>query len=364
MIDSHCHPLVGAGGRLDLSQISLGVEPGAAGADRSRRLGGGRLWQDLLQVRLARHLGCAPQELAEARLAASRNRRSYVAGLFRAAELEGLVVDTGWGGRAPERLAATAAVAGCPLRPMLRLEAVIEGAITEGATAAECRAQLEAAVREAADGGYQGLKTVLAYRTGLAVDPNADLDAADRSLRQGGELPVRRRGKALRDWLLRTAMGWAAELDWPLQVHTGLGDSEIRLAEADPLLLSDCLGSPEGSAATVVLIHGGYPWHEAVAHLVLCQPNVYAELSLVNLFAPALVADRLLRIVELAPAAKILLGTDGHGEPETHWFAAGVLRDAFAVGRERCRALGARAAWQEEVETAPFSANTARLYGF
>ncbi|HVA21127.1 MAG TPA: amidohydrolase family protein [Candidatus Micrarchaeia archaeon] len=364
MIDSHCHPIAPAGGPLDVAAISLDVEPGMAAAERRRALGGGRLWHELLLVRLADHLGCAVEEVADARAEASRDWPAYVGGLLRAAGLEGLVVDPGWGPLASGGLAATAAAAGCPVRPILRLEPLIDEAIAEGATAQECCATLDAAVREAVAAGYRGLKTVLAYRTGLAVDPQADLARAEASLRQDQDLPVRRRGTACRDWLLREALGWAAELDWPVQVHTGFGDSEIRLAEADPLLLGELLRSPEGGAATVVLIHGAYPWHEAVAHLALTHPNVYAECSLFNLFAPALVADRLLRILELAPAAKVLVGTDGHGEPETHWFAARVAQEAFSAVRERCLQLGARRSWLDEVETAIFSANTARLYDF
>ncbi len=363
MIDSHCHPIAAAGGSLDLSAVGLDIEAGAEADQRRRRLGPGRLWHELLQVRLAAHLGCAVEGLAEARAEASRDWPAYVRRLFRHAELEGLVVDPGWGGHATAGLAVTAAAAGVPIRPILRLEPVLDSAIAEGATAWECATALEAAVREAAAEGYRGLKSIAAYRTGLAIDPSADLGRAEASLRRDRDLPVRRRGKACRDWLLRAALGWAADLDWPVQMHTGFGDSELRLAEANPLLLDDLLLTSEGRGATVVLIHGGYPWHEAVAHLATVRPNVYAECSLVPLFAPGLVADRLLRILELAPAAKVLLGTDGHGQPETHWFAARTLQDAFCAVRDRCHALGARPSWVDEVETAIFRANTARLYG-
>jgi hypothetical protein len=76
------------------------------------------------------------------------------------------------------------------------------------------------------------------------------------------------------------------------------------------------------------------------------------------------VAERLERVLELAPASRVLCGTDGHGSPETFWFAALVLRDAWATVRRSWAARGAREAWLEGLEDAIFRANTARLYGF
>jgi hypothetical protein len=159
-------------------------------------------------------------------------------------------------------------------------------------------------------------------------------------------------------------LGWAAELDLPIQFHTGFGDSEIRLGDSNPLLLEELLLTPEGTAATVVLIHGSYPWHEELAYLALVRPNVYAELSLFNLFAPARVAERLERVLELAPASRVLCGTDGHGSPESFWFAAHVLRDAWTSVRKGWSSRGARKPWLVSVEDAIFRANTARLYKF
>ena len=71
MIDDHAHPFALAGGPLDLAALSLdvGTEPGAA--DRRQVLGPSRLFQELLTVRLANHLGCRPDEVSEARAQAS-----------------------------------------------------------------------------------------------------------------------------------------------------------------------------------------------------------------------------------------------------------------------------------------------------
>jgi predicted TIM-barrel fold metal-dependent hydrolase len=213
----------------------------------------------------------------------------------------------------------------------------------------------------AAAAGAVGFKTVLAYRTGLAVDPDADVAAADRSL--GGEAAVRRRGKALRDLVFRIALGRATDLGLPIQVHTGLGDSEIRIAESDPLLLEEVLRTPEGTAATVVLIHGSFPWHEQAAYLASVRPNLWVELSLSNLFAPLHAADRLLRMLDVAPRGRVLLGSDGHELPETQWFACRVLADAWTRAAGGLADAGARPAWIEETRTAVFEGNAREVYG-
>jgi uncharacterized protein len=221
---------------------------------------------------------------------------------------------------------------------------------------------VEAMTKAAADGAV-GFKTIAAYRTGLRIDPTVTMDDAEASLADHRGTPVRRRGKACRDLVLRRALGVAADLGLPFQVHTGFGDSDIRLSESDPLLLEELLRTPEGSAATLVLIHGAYPWHEQLAYLAMVTPNVHAEISLHQLFSPMTTADRLLRLLDLAPATKVLLGTDGHAEPELFWFGAEMLREAWHAVAGRLREAGARARWVDGVESAIFEGNARRLYG-
>jgi hypothetical protein len=365
MIDSHGHPISDSGGRLELSAINVELATDERSAERRRQSSPSRLSHELLGVRLAKHLGCAVEELPEARREASRDWPGYVRGLFRAAGISGLVLDPGWDLRATTAAASTfQELIGCPVRPILRLEPLIDRLIGEGATAAEILAAVEQEMGDAPDHGYHGFKTIIAYRTGLAVDPGADLAQAERSLRETADLPVRRRGKALRDLILRRALGWAAEMELPFQIHTGFGDSEIRLAEANPVLLEELLRTPEGEAATILLIHGSYPWHEELAYLTLAKPNVYAELSMFNLYAVATVADRMEKVLELAPTSRVLCGTDGHGHPETFWFGALLIQEGWAGLRERWAQQGARSSWLDQVGRDIMEANTARLYGF
>jgi cytolysin (calcineurin-like family phosphatase) len=58
----------------------------------------------------------------------------------------------------------------------------------------------------------------------------------------------------------------------------------------------------------------------------------------------------------------VLLGTDGHGLPETQWFAAAVLRDAWGQAARTLTDAGAGPAWVEETRRAIFEANAREVY--
>ncbi|MGC1185126.1 MAG: amidohydrolase family protein [Candidatus Dormiibacterota bacterium] len=365
MIDSHGHPISGEGEPLDLSGIALEIVGDQPARELRAESAPSRLSQELMAVRLAAYFGCAVQELGVARAQASADWSGYVSGLFSDAKIEGVVLDPGTYEEDPAPAAdAMVKVSNCQVRSIMRLDPLLDQMIAAGGTASELVSAAEAAVRKAPEGGYVGLKTILAYRTGLSVNPEATLKEAEASLRTTQDLPTRRRGKALRDLICRKTLGWAAELKLPIQFHTGFGDSELRLGEANPLGLEELLLTPEGTAATVVLIHGSYPWHEELAYLALVRPNVHAEISLFNLFAPATVASRLERVLELAPTSKVLCGTDGHGSPESYWFAAQALRLAWRTVRQGWAAQGARESWLIGVEDAILHSNTAHLYSF
>ncbi len=355
MIDDHAHPFPTAFAPLDLSRISLGAAAGTSG-DR-------RLWVELLTTRLASLLGVGADEALDAREEAARaDWAGYVRTLLDDADVEGLVVDPGVSVAGGGSGAELAALTGRPVWELARVDPLVDDLIGKGATAGEVVDAVETFLTAAA-AEVVGFKTILAYRTGLAVDPDADVRRADASLGDGAGGPVRRRGKALRDLVMRVMLERAADHGLPVQVHTGFGDSDIRLGEANPLLLEDLLRSPAGRRATVVLIHGAYPWHEELAYLATVHPNVFAEVSLFNLFAPLRVADRLGRMLELAPPDKLLAGSDGHLAPETHWFACRVLQEALAAAGREVEAAGARPQWFTAARRAVLAENARRVYG-
>lgn len=357
LLDDHAHPFPLTAEPLELGSLSLAV--GDDAMRRRREAAPSRLMLELLRMRLASLLACPPADVLAAREDAARDWPAYVRRLFGDAGIGGMLLDGGTSPMSRDDLAPYRELAGVPMWSLLRLEAVIDPLLEQGAGGQDIESALASFVESGSAEGAAGLKTVIAYRTGLEVDPTVTAHQAYRSVSPGA--PVRRRAKALRDYLLRRTLGQCADLDLPVQIHTGFGDAQIRLAAANPILLDDLLRTPEGSAAKVVLIHAGYPWHEQLAYLTLVRENLWAEVSLVNLFSPATTADRLMRLIDLAPVDRVLFGTDGHGLPETHWFAAKVLRDAWDEVRRQLAGV-ARAGWLDDAARRMFSGNARDVY--
>jgi len=365
VIDDHVHPFPLAFVPLDLASMSLDVSGGPESDARRRQLAPGRLALEVMRSRLAGLLACRPEEVAEARdEVAGAGWAAWVSRLLTDAEVEGMVMDEAVVPEERVPPATYAEVAGCPVWEMARLEPLVDKLIGQGAAATEIVEAVDTYMGASAGDGCVAFKTVIAYRTGLGVDPEAGLDAAQASLEEGERagLPVRRRAKPLRDLVLRRALGRAAELGKPFQIHTGFGDSEIRLSEANPLLLEELLRTPEGQSGRVVLIHGSFPWHEEAAWLAATRPNVWVELSLSNLFAPLATAERMLAFIDQAPRERILLGSDGHGQPETHWWGCRALLEAWPGVARRLEEAGARRSWVEGTRQAIFSGNARQVY--
>src|SRR5207244_7566939 len=143
------------------------------GLERRRRaVGPTRLMHELLAARLASRLGCSRDELAEARAEAARDWPAYVSGLFRDAGIEGILLDAGVGAGAAD-LRRCADLSGAATYPIHRIDPTVDRLIEAGAAAAEILDTVEAEMRAEAGAGAVGFKTILAYRTGLAVDPAA-----------------------------------------------------------------------------------------------------------------------------------------------------------------------------------------------
>jgi len=120
--------------------------------------------------------------------------------------------------------------------------------------------------------------------------------------------------KRLQDFLAFHILRCCAELDFPLQVHTGLGaDTGLRLADTNPALFDRLLARPEVEKARVVLLHGGYPYcHQA--SVMAKRPNVWVDFSWMVLFLrPTTLAGYLKEWIEFGRPWKLIFGVDGGG---------------------------------------------------
>ncbi len=266
--------------------------------------------------------------------------------LLRASGTRDWLVDTGF---TPDSLTGVdelAELAGGRAREVLRLEAVAEqlgpadigpadigpgpGMAVAAGGAHSWADDVQRALRARADaGGAVGFKTVVAYRSGLAIPgtPPSDAEvatAAGEWLRRGGgriDDPV------LGGWLVHLGARLSAELGLPLQIHTGFGDPDLRLHRANPTLLMDLLGAhPE---ATFMLLHC-WPFQRDAGYLAHVFGNVHVDVGLAVPYVGARAQHVLAELLELAPFGSVCFSSDGYGLAELHFLGALLWRRALA----------------------------------
>jgi predicted TIM-barrel fold metal-dependent hydrolase len=253
--------------------------------------------------------------------AAEVNRR-----LLRAAGIAHYLVETGY--RAEEILgpAGMAEASGVPVDEVVRLESVAEQVAATGCDAGAFAVRFAEALWERTRTA-RGLKTVAAYRHGLDLDPDPPAavevtEAAGRWFAAGG-------GRLEDPVLLRHLIWTGLERGLPLQLHTGLGDPDVDLRRADPLLLRGLIELAEPTGVPLLLLHC-YPYQRHAGFLAQAYPNVYLDVGLAVGYtgarADAVVAESL----ELAPFAKVLFSSDAWGPAELHHLGARLWRRALA----------------------------------
>jgi uncharacterized protein len=270
---------------------------------------------------LAAFLGCEPGEDAvyAHRLAADFD--AYSAGLLRASGTGLLLVDDGYPaageGYGWERMGE---LAGCPARPVMRIERVAEEGLAGGF--GEFRERVRGEVASARTRGFAGLKTIAAYRTGLDLRP-PDVDAARAAFAEEGS---RLRSKPLLELALWDALEANAADPLPVQVHAGFGDSDLLLPRADPTWLKPAVERYPGTP--FVLLHC-YPFVREAGWLAHVYGNVYFDLSLTipHVSRPA---EMVRQALELAPVSKLLYASDAARTPELYLVAARWWRAALA----------------------------------
>jgi predicted TIM-barrel fold metal-dependent hydrolase len=240
--------------------------------------------------------------------------------LLGAAGLSHVLVDTGLSGPGLAPPAEVGRAAGAEVREVVRLERVAERLAdadvgASGFAAAYVDALATATVEAVA------VKSVLAYRHGLQIPGDRPGPTAVRTA-AGRWLARRSRPARLDDpVLLRFVLWCGIDRGLPVQIHTGFGDRDLRLAASDPALLQPFLRAAEPSAVPIVLLHC-YPYHRQAGWLAQVFPHVSVDIGLtvgqVGARADAVLAE----FCELAPFAKLLFSTDGYALPELYLVGA------------------------------------------
>jgi hypothetical protein len=243
------------------------------------------------------------------------------------------LIDTGYGADSTYALEELRALAPCRIEEVLRLEPLIERLIGEAESMDDFLDAYGAALGDLRSRGIVGLKSVIAYRSGLHVAPTLRADAADgyRLTRATwlAEGRVRIESKPLLDYLIIIAVEVAARQNVPIQFHTGLGDPDLDLTLVDPAALR-FLFSERFRAAPIVLLHTGYPYVRSLAYCAAMFPNVHADMGESILFAAGEATQIYRELLGLAPVSKLLFSTDASLVPELYWIGARIGRRALA----------------------------------
>ncbi|MBA2414422.1 MAG: amidohydrolase family protein [Geodermatophilaceae bacterium] len=242
------------------------------------------------------------------------------------------------GGFEPEPITSPAELAlltGATAYEIVRLEGLAEEAVLSGATASgfadDVRRLLWDRSRDAV-----AVKTIAAYRVGLDLSPErpsaADVVAAvDRWLASvDADGSVRCADEVLTRFLVWEGI----DRGLPLQIHVGLGDSEVDLHRCDPLLLTRLLRATEPLGVPVMLLHN-YPFHRHAGYLAQVFPHVYVDLGLATHNVGRAAGRVIAETLELAPFGKFLFSSDAFGLPELYHLGSLLFRrglDDFLTG--------------------------------
>ncbi|MFR0355867.1 amidohydrolase family protein [Streptomyces sediminimaris] len=325
LVDHHCHGLVTAGlsrERFEELITEGGSWPGISTFDSPVGVAVRRHCAPLLD--LPRHAPPDAYLARRAELGADEVHRRFLT----ASATGVFCVDTGCAPDRPTTPAQLAETAGGTAYEVVRLENTAEAVAARGVEADEYGDAFRAAALEAVGRpGVVEVKSVAAYRTGFDLDParpsRAEVTrAARRWLARGGRLddPV----------LVRHLLWTAVDLGLPLQLHTGFGDSDIRMHRVDPTHLTDWLHLT-GGAIPVLLLHC-WPYQRQAAYLAAVFEHVYLDVGLtLHHVGPARARAVLAEALEITPFRKLLYSSDAYGVAEFYWLGALAFRHGLAA---------------------------------
>lgn len=349
VVDVHCHPFSNAGQLTPDGLVDAIAFPGG-GVDYMAQGGApvdDALRQEIQGVRrstlyfhyavraLAAFFDC---EATLEAVSAQRNQAvqadypGYVQRLFAHCRLTTLIPDFGYP-QPPVALTAFRQDVGIPVVPIYRIEPLIAQLLKTDIGWSEFKQRYDDAIAHALQHeGYRGVKSIIAYRTGLAVSPlsrtpDQGLQALDAIRRGTGDNAM----KKLRDHLLCRALELCMDHEVPMQIHTGMGDYEVNLVQCRPALLLDLLRFPTFRTCRVLLVHGGYPYQAEAGYMANMLPRLYCDVSEGIPFAGHAAKRIYLEVLEMAPLNKVVYGSDGFTCPETYYVGAVLGKQALTA---------------------------------
>lgn len=281
-----------------------------------------------MRRRLARRLNVESSRAAVSaarRSAYGEDPQGYLKRLFADAQIAGLFVDDG-SPIIPSR--EMEKEAGLPVYRVARVERWIAELRDDCATYDELEERFSEALLDAATEDLVAYKSIIGYIVGLDVRhwSSSEARSAFERWRGSGWEETREAAKPVRDSLMWRVLEVAREVDRPVHIHSGAGDSSIILEHARPKDLFQLL--KERTDQVMVLIHSGWPWVEEGAYLAGVFPNVYLDTSVTTPWYSLAGDQKLEVLLGLASPAKVMYGSD-HNDPDAIWLSAVLAREAL-----------------------------------
>jgi predicted TIM-barrel fold metal-dependent hydrolase len=368
VVDNHCHGIMRDQAFGDITGWRQAFTESKDTGMARDHVASTAFYRRLLRT-LADFLDCEPEEEAVFAARTSRDGRELTGALLSAANVDTLLLDTGF--PPPEEVLPEpelGEVGGCRTEPMLRLEILMEGLLAEHDSLEDVKEALFAELYDVRDRGYVALKSIAAYRTGLDIrewSPEETEESLQEYRRDAGAGPARLVHKPLLDTLLHFAFAQAARQEVPVQFHVGYGDADTDLLLGNPLYLRPVLQRPDYRGMPVVLLHECYPYTRQGGYLAAIYQNVYLDLSYgIPLLGFGEMLSFTRQALGVAPSSKLMYSSDGIGVPELHWISAidgrRVIGEALGelVSRGELDFAAAEATGEDVLH-----ANATRLYG-
>jgi uncharacterized protein len=326
VVDNHCHSMMRDQAFEDITgwrqSFTESTDPGMP----RDHVASTAFYRRLIRT-MADFLGCEPEEEAVFAARTGREGRELTGALLRAANVDTLLLDTGF--PPPEEVFPVpelGGLGGCRAEPMLRLEILMESLLAEHGSLADVKEALESALDDLRSQGYVALKSIAAYRTGLDIRewPRKEAEESFHEYRRvAGAGHARLIHKPLLDTLLHVALAQAARQEVPVQFHVGYGDADTDLLLGNPLYLRQVLQRSDYRGMPVVLLHECYPYIRQGGYLAAVYENVYLDLSYgIPLLGYGEMLSFTRQALGVAPTSKLMYSSDGIGVPELHWISA------------------------------------------
>lgn len=337
-IDQHCHPWRRMDEPFEADDYrTLFTEGGEKGAGKDANAS---IYYRWTMRELGRVLGCKPVESDVLAARADLGHDGFAAKLMVEANIEGAVVDHLYAGRGTDNYTVAEMgqrLGGAETVAALRLESILEQVVIESVDAGEVESRFRARLdrRTLLAENLVSLKSIVAYRTGLHIQPvprataYAAFDDLKKTANDTGA--VRIAEKPFLDYFLRIALEWCAAEQFPIQFHTGFGDPDVNLITANPLMLRDVLQDDALRDAPIILLHAGYPYVRELSYLASVYPNLFMDIGLAIPFAAGELDGVIRQALAVAPTTKVVWSSDGFILPEHTWFAA--VQGRRALGR-------------------------------